>query len=100
MLCDSTFLIDRQTNVSPKLDELAELLGELLTHDPGRKVVSYWCMGMNQHTRGTWIQNLVYNLHLLTGQIGKPGAGPFSSRGPSRAPPSHPPSPPFRPTSD
>ena len=30
MLCDSTFLLDKQTNVSPKLDEFAELLRELL----------------------------------------------------------------------
>jgi nitrate reductase NapA len=55
---------------------LASLYG-----DPGRKVVSYWCMGMNQHTRGTWIQNLVYNLHLLTGKISQPGNGPFSLTG-------------------
>lgn len=49
--------------------------------DPKRKVVSYWCMGMNQHTRGTWIQNLVYNIHLLTGKISQPGNGPFSLTG-------------------
>ena len=28
-----------------------------------------WTMGFNQHTRGTWANNLVYNLHLLTGKI-------------------------------
>nr|MCU0229155.1 molybdopterin-dependent oxidoreductase [Bryobacterales bacterium] len=55
---------------------LASLYG-----DPKKKVVSYWCMGMNQHTRGTWIQNLVYNLHLLTGKISQPGNGPFSLTG-------------------
>lgn len=49
--------------------------------DPERKVVSFWCMGMNQHTRGTWIQNLVYNIHLLTGKISQPGNGPFSLTG-------------------
>ncbi|MDZ7639435.1 MAG: molybdopterin-dependent oxidoreductase [Bryobacterales bacterium] len=49
--------------------------------DPKTKVVSYWCMGMNQHTRGTWIQNLVYNIHLLTGKISQPGNGPFSLTG-------------------
>jgi nitrate reductase NapA len=49
--------------------------------DPQKKVVSYWCMGMNQHTRGTWIQNLVYNIHLLTGKISQPGNGPFSLTG-------------------
>ena len=49
--------------------------------DPQKKVVSLWCMGMNQHTRGTWINNLVYNIHLLTGKISKPGNGPFSLTG-------------------
>ena len=46
--------------------------------DPNKKVMSLWCMGMNQHTRGTWINNLVYNIHLLTGKISTPGNSPFS----------------------
>jgi nitrate reductase NapA len=49
--------------------------------DPARKVVSFWCMGMNQHTSGTWINNLVYNIHLLTGKISQPGNSPFSFTG-------------------
>lgn len=49
--------------------------------DPNKKIMSLWTMGMNQHTRGTWINNLVYNLHLLTGKISKPGNGPFSLTG-------------------
>ncbi len=49
--------------------------------DPSRKVMSFWCMGMNQHTRGTWINNLVYNIHLLTGKISTPGNSPFSLTG-------------------
>jgi nitrate reductase (cytochrome) len=49
--------------------------------DPNKKIVSLWTMGMNQHTRGTWINNLVYNIHLLTGKISKPGSGPFSLTG-------------------
>jgi SNF2 family DNA or RNA helicase len=40
MLCDSTFLFDKQTNVSPKLAEFAELLQELLT-DPAHKAVVF-----------------------------------------------------------
>jgi nitrate reductase NapA len=55
---------------------LASLYG-----DPKRKVMSLWCMGMNQHTRGTWINNLVYNIHLLTGKIATPGNSPFSLTG-------------------
>ena len=49
--------------------------------DPKTKIVSLWCMGMNQHVRGTWINNLVNNLHLLTGKIGQPGNNPFSLTG-------------------
>ena len=49
--------------------------------DPNKKVTSFWCMGMNQHTRGTWINNLVYNIHLLVGKISTPGNSPFSLTG-------------------
>jgi len=49
--------------------------------DPAKKVTSFWTMGMNQHTRGTWINNLVYNIHLLTGKISEPGNSPFSLTG-------------------
>jgi nitrate reductase NapA len=59
-----------------ELQTLAELYA-----DPDRKVVSYWTMGFNQHARGTWCNNLVYNLHLLTGKISEPGNGPFSLTG-------------------
>ena len=49
--------------------------------NPKLKVTSFWCMGMNQHTRGTWINNLVYNIHLLVGKISSPGNSPFSLTG-------------------
>jgi nitrate reductase NapA len=49
--------------------------------DPKVKVMSLWTMGFNQHTRGTWCSNLVYNIHLLTGKISEPGNGPFSITG-------------------
>ena len=49
--------------------------------DPKKKVVSYWTMGFNQHTRGTWVNQLCYNVHLLTGKISEPGNGPFSLTG-------------------
>ena len=42
---------------------------------------SFWTMGLNQRVHGVWANNLVHNLHLLTGQIGKPGATPFSLTG-------------------
>jgi nitrate reductase NapA len=46
-----------------------------------RKVVSYWTMGFNQHTRGTWVNEQAYALHLLTGRQAKPGNGAFSLTG-------------------
>lgn len=58
------------------LEALAKEFG-----NPDRKIMSLWTMGMNQHTRGTWINNLVYNIHLLSGKISKPGSGPFSLTG-------------------
>src|SRR5262249_45694508 len=43
MLCDSTFLYDKQTNVSPKLEEFAELVADLLGAGPHKVVVfSQW----------------------------------------------------------
>src|SRR5262245_24887393 len=38
-------------------------------------------MGLNQSTVGMLKNNSLINLHLLMGQIGKPGAGPFSLTG-------------------
>jgi nitrate reductase (cytochrome) len=46
-----------------------------------RKVVSYWTMGFNQHTRGTWVNEQAYMVHLLTGKQAKPGSGAFSLTG-------------------
>ncbi|OUS25973.1 nitrate reductase catalytic subunit [Thalassotalea sp. 42_200_T64] len=59
-----------------KLNALAELYA-----DPKIKVTSFWTMGFNQHTRGVWANNLVYNIHLLTGKISTPGNSPFSLTG-------------------
>jgi len=43
--------------------------------------LSLWCMGLNQRTRGVWANNLIHNLHLITGQIGFAGADSFSLTG-------------------
>jgi assimilatory nitrate reductase catalytic subunit len=43
--------------------------------------LSLYCMGLNQSSRGTDKNLALINLHLATGQIGKPGAGPFSLTG-------------------
>jgi len=58
------------------LKRLAELYA-----DPKKKIVSFWTMGFNQHTRGSWANNMIYNVHLLTGKISEPGNGPFSLTG-------------------
>ncbi len=59
-----------------KLERLAKLYA-----DPKVKVTSFWTMGFNQHTRGVWCNNLIYNIHLLTGKIATPGNSPFSLTG-------------------
>ncbi len=76
----SEYTLDKAHEMSgvPKKDLVA--LAELYA-DPKRKVVSYWTMGFNQHTRGTWVNQLCYNVHLLTGKISEPGNGPFSLTG-------------------
>jgi len=43
--------------------------------------MSLWTMGLNQRTRGVWANNLVHNLHLITGQLGFAGADSFSLTG-------------------
>jgi len=49
--------------------------------DPKRNQVSFWTMGFNQHTRGTWVNEQAYMVHLLTGKQARPGAGAFSLTG-------------------
>jgi ferredoxin-nitrate reductase len=44
-------------------------------------LLSLWSMGVNQSVEGTATVCGIINLHLLTGQIGRPGAGPFSLTG-------------------
>jgi anaerobic selenocysteine-containing dehydrogenase len=46
-----------------------------------RAVLSFYCMGLGQSTVGTSKCQSLIDLHLLLGQIGKPGAGPFSLTG-------------------
>ncbi|MGD1806514.1 molybdopterin oxidoreductase family protein [Dapis sp. BLCC M126] len=61
-----------------RLDELekaARYWGE------SQRVLSLWSMGMNQSSEGTAKVRTLINLHLMTGNIGKPGAGPFSLTG-------------------
>ena len=51
-------------------------------YSPGRApTLSLYCQGLNQSSSGTAKNTALINLHLATGQIGKPGAGPFSLTG-------------------
>lgn len=52
-----------------------------ITFGKAKTATSMWTMGLNQRIRGVWANNLVHNLHLLTGKIGKPGSTPLSLTG-------------------
>jgi assimilatory nitrate reductase catalytic subunit len=43
--------------------------------------LSLYCQGLNQSSQGTANNACLINLHLATGHIGRPGAGPFSLTG-------------------
>ena len=58
-----------------EVERLAAIIGG------AENLLSLYCMGTNQSTVGMWKNNSVINLHLLLGQIGRPGAGPFSLTG-------------------
>lgn len=47
--------------------------------------MSLWTMGINQRTQGTFLNNTLHNLHLITGQICRPGATPLSLTGQGNA---------------
>ena len=57
------------------LETAARWFGE---HTP---TLSLYCQGLNQSSSGTDKNAALINLHLATGQIGQPGAGPFSLTG-------------------
>ena len=76
----SDYTIEKASKMSGVPANRIEALAEIYA-DPKTKVVSFWTMGFNQHTRGVWANNLVYNIHLLTGKISEPGNSPFSLTG-------------------
>ena len=57
---------------------LYELARQFAANDA---VLSAWTMGVNQSAQGTDTVSAIINLHLLTGHIGREGAGPFSITG-------------------
>ena len=46
-----------------------------------KSTLSLYCQGLNQSASGTAKNVALINLHLASGQIGRPGAGPFSLTG-------------------
>ncbi len=74
------YTLDKAHEISGVPKDKLEALAKLYA-DPKTKVASYWTMGFNQHTRGTWVNNMIYNVHLLVGKISEPGNGPFSLTG-------------------
>ncbi|HBC70164.1 MAG TPA: periplasmic nitrate reductase subunit alpha [Sutterella sp.] len=65
------------------LDEFKKKLKMLADFycDPKKDILSFWCMGGNQHVRGVWMNEQVYALHLLTAKQARPGNGAFSLTG-------------------
>ncbi|MFQ5589195.1 MAG: molybdopterin oxidoreductase family protein [Nitrospiria bacterium] len=50
-----------------------------------KATLSLWTMGINQRTQGVFLNNTLHNLHLITGQICRPGATPLSLTGQGNA---------------
>ena len=57
------------------IEKAAEIIGL------SKGFISMWAMGLNQSVIGTDKNTSLLNLSLITGQVGKPGAGPFSLTG-------------------
>jgi nitrate reductase NapA len=60
--------------------EKIRMLGDLFGRRDLR-ITSTWCMGFNQHSRGTNINRLCHGIHLLSGHFGRPGDAPTSLTG-------------------
>jgi len=76
----SEYTVEKASKMSGVPKKNLERLAKAFA-DPNKKVTSFWTMGMNQHTRGVWMNGLVYNIHLLMGKISEPGNSPFSLTG-------------------
>jgi len=69
-------VVAKRCGISVKdLETAARYWGE------SKRVLSLWSMGVNQSSEGTAKVRSIINLHLITGQIGLPGCGPFSLTG-------------------
>ncbi|ULQ52814.1 nitrate reductase [Flavihumibacter fluvii] len=79
----------RETVFVRSLEQAADICGitvseiqQAAAYIGGAKAfLSMWTMGLNQSVVGVQKNLSLINLNLITGQIGKPGAGPFSLTG-------------------
>lgn len=74
------YTLEKAHQISGVDKDQLELLAKTYA-DPNRKIISFWTMGFNQHSRGVWANHMIYNIHLLTGKISQPGSNPFSLTG-------------------
>ncbi len=74
------YTVEKTAEISGLSTQQLTMLGDLFA-DKSRKITSLWCMGVNQHTQGTAINNLIHAIHLFSGHFGKPGDGPQSLTG-------------------
>jgi len=61
------------------------IIESALTFGKSKAAMTFWAMGLNQSSSGTDKNNALLNLSIVTGNIGKPGAGPFSLTGQANA---------------
>ncbi|MCH7904484.1 MAG: nitrate reductase [Armatimonadetes bacterium] len=81
------FLRDyRPEDISARVGLSAEVIrrtAHLFARSKG--TVSLWTMGINQRVQGVHLNNTINSLHLVTGQICRPGATPLSLTGQANA---------------
>lgn len=76
----STYTLEYTSQLSGVPEEQLKMLCETFA-DPELKITSLWCMGVNQHYRGTAMNRLLHGIHLLSGHFGTPGNAPTSLTG-------------------
>ncbi|MEP1553320.1 MAG: nitrate reductase [Paraglaciecola sp.] len=76
--CQSSTLIEIAKTCEVSEADLKNFYQLFLNTD---KVVTAYCMGVNQSTSGTDKANSIINCHLASGKMGKAGSGPFSLTG-------------------
>lgn len=79
MLCNSTFLFDKETNHSPKLGEFREIIREL-TLEEGRKVVVFSEYERMTRLAGEVLTELGIEFVSLHGGVPSPKRGPLMQR--------------------